>query len=288
MKKALLIALICALLASLATTGVRAQDAQAETVNLEEEDSGADVLDDVLKDADAAEQNIDSGPGGRDVEYDEDSFYYPLSKIPPPLPGVDVVAAFRTENFEVGKPTESLITFINNGGEALHIWRLAGSLNNEANFANYIFNLTQTIVNVTIPANCDFSMVYPVTLHERLEPRKYQMALTVFYEKSAAVTREFGASYANTFFNETVPVSYPAGFIDNKMFYILVLVFFALLAAAIGGFKGYQIYSKNKMRTSRYETGTRTTVDDDWTAEHQKMLNVGGGRKKAAVVKKTT
>ncbi|KAJ8905416.1 hypothetical protein NDN08_001923 [Rhodosorus marinus] len=246
-----------------------------DDVEVEEAD---DVLEEVLSEVDDDEdEHVEPERG-----YDEFAQRYPLNDIPPPLSGISVYSTLGNENnnaLTLGKETESQMTFVNGLDEGIHVWGVMGSLNQHDLYSSFVQNFSYSLVNATIPAKSEFSVIYKFRPFLRLEPKQYQMALTVFYEKKKAISAPLVASYGSTYFNQTVELTTGEGTMDNQTFLLIVIGIVVLALGAFGAYKGYEIYSKRSGR-ARMETGTRQNVESQWVEEHEKMLNTGGRAKK--------
>jgi len=246
-----------------------------DDVEVEEAD---DVLEEVLSEVDDdEEEHVEP-----ERTYDEFAQRYPLNDIPPPLSGISVYSTLGSENksaLTLGKETESQMTFVNGLDEGIHVWGVMGSLNQHDLYSSFVQNFSYSLVNATIPAKSEFSVIYKFRPFLRLEPKQYQMALTVFYERKKALSAPLVASYGSTYFNQTVELTTGEGTMDNQTLLLIVIGITVLVLGAFGAYKGYEIYSKRSSR-ARIETGTRQNVEAEWVEEHEKMLNTAGRAKK--------
>uniref|UniRef100_A0A7S0BJP7 Signal sequence receptor subunit alpha n=1 Tax=Rhodosorus marinus TaxID=101924 RepID=A0A7S0BJP7_9RHOD len=237
-----------------------------------------DVLEEVLSEVDDdTDEHVEP-----ERVYDEFAQRYPLHDIPPPLSGISVYSTLGNENknaLTLGKETKSQMTFVNGLDEGIHVWGVMGSLNQHNLYSSFVQNFSYSLVNATIPPKSEFSVIYKFRPFLRLEPKQYQMALTVFYEKKKAISAPLVASYGNTYFNQTVELTTGDGTMDNQTLLLIVIGIVVLALGAFGAHKGYEIYTKRSSRV-RMETGTRQNVEAEWVEEHEKMLNKGGRAKK--------
>ncbi|KAA8494447.1 Translocon-associated protein subunit alpha [Porphyridium purpureum] len=232
---------------------------------------------------------------------------HPLTDMPDSMDGV--VSAFMIEGdgrtgtqaqpadadaavpvFVMGKESKIVGALSNSGPLPIHVGGVMGSLSNKADFTNYIQNYTYEFVNRTLFPGEQTSFVYAFKPYERLEATEYILAISVFYD-SLEVVQEMlqpAGLHSQTFFNQTVSMLERESAIDNRVFYILLVVITVVLIAVILSWTtiSKMIRNQRKKRGAPVakETGTRVVADDAWLASHKELQASAGvvQRKKAA------
>lgn len=126
---------------------------------------------------------------------------HPLTDIPEPASDIEVTYKFvdGEESFPIGEGINVLIHLRNNGNNLYNITNAMGSLNSASNFGIYYQNFTEKNFNTTLYPNYELTLHYVYGIYNLMDPKDYQMALTLFYETESD-------NYATTFFNQTVTV----------------------------------------------------------------------------------
>jgi hypothetical protein len=130
------------------------------------------------------------------------------------------------EAIPAGEVIQIICGFVNNGDTMLNISGIMGSLNDPADFAQYMHNFSGLAVGEPVEAGGEMSLAYPIPVPRFPDyPFTLQMAITVFYEDDSEY-------YSTTFFNETVTFHEPKEEIkvDTVLPYALGL---ATLAVAV-------------------------------------------------------
>lgn len=118
-----------------------------------------------------------------------------------------VEASFHFPDFPGGKklPIGPLVTVLchlrNDGKLPINITAIMGSVNGDGRFHDYLQNFTYTPFSTVIKPAEEITLAYKFALNKELEPEKYQLAHTVFYDRE-------DRKFAHTFFNKTIMTYY--------------------------------------------------------------------------------
>ncbi|KAJ8607184.1 hypothetical protein CTAYLR_007343 [Chrysophaeum taylorii] len=199
---------------------------------------------------------------------------HPLTDIP--APGDFATATPHLVSHEglawsVGDEVTLLCHFVHRLAKDVNVTGLMGSLNSPVNFNYYLQNFTFDAENYRAAAREDVTFDYTFKLADTLDPGKWQVAVTVYYEVGRML-------FASTFFNETVTLAQPSsGF---SLLWLLAI----FLAAAISAFffrdpllaaLGIQIQKKGtadaaaaKARAAEQQAAAAQAAanDESWTA----------------------
>ena len=173
----------------------------------------------------------------------------------------------------LGNPLKAVVAFANNAKYMYHVWGVTGSLNMD--YRNYVQNFTYEVVNKTVSPGNELSFSYSFTPNDRLDIRNFQLALTVFYEAQSSSGNAI-RGHATTFYNSTITAKPGTKSSNNGIMFLLTII---VIGAGIGAYFIYQRTESTKATAT--ETGTENSSKDEWLAEHQKMVQTGGGRAKS-------
>jgi translocon-associated protein subunit alpha len=123
---------------------------------------------------------------------------HPLTKMPRAAPGVDTSFLFpdhSEKNIPMAETVTLLCHFENNAKSALNITSIMGSLNVPTDFSFYVQNYTQKMLGVIVKPGEEITLEYKFKVDSELEPEKFRLAHTVFYETDKN-------AYSTTFFNQ--------------------------------------------------------------------------------------
>ena len=130
---------------------------------------------------------------------------HPLTSIPPRAGKVE--SAFHFPDFPGGRklpigPEITVLCHLKNDGKLpINITAIMGSLNSNNPFYDYLQNFTYSPFGVVIRPAEEITLAYKFKMSKELEPEKYQLAHTVFYDRE-------DRKFAHTFFNKTVSTYY--------------------------------------------------------------------------------
>lgn len=203
---------------------------------------------------------------------------HPLWNMPPSAGDVDIGYKFAAGLGEdkvltLGDQVQVLIAFSNAGRSLYHIWGVMGSLNMHNNFNMYVQNFSYHGVNKTVSANKEMSLWYKFTPNERLDTRKFQLALSVFYEAQSSAGNAI-RGHSTTFFNETVGTVAGEQSIGNTTFMIILVLCIAGAVAVIV----YLLSGSQESKKAMPEMGTDISKENEWLEEHSRTMQSGGGR----------
>ena len=209
---------------------------------------------------------------------------HPLTHIPARAGRVD--SSFHFPEYPGGKklpigPPITVLCHLRNGGKLpINVTHIMGSLNGHRRFYDYIQNFTLLPMKSVLKQDEEMTLSYTFSLSKGLEPEKYEMAHTVFYDREVRVRLHAHVVYflpqrrrrwyldpssssatvcvcvrcscaqdrhfANTFFNKTVD-TYLAG--GHSWDLESVLTVLALLAgtALFAGFASFILFPETAM-----------------------------------------
>lgn len=232
----------------------------------EEQEDGGDAMD---EDADAARLHPDK---------------HPLTNLPESASDVLVAHTFVTGGLKDGKSVLTLgeevrvLVALANGGKSMyHVWGMMGSLNMAGKFSMYVQNFSYSSVNASVQSGEELSLQYSFKPNERLDTRKFQLALTMFYEAQSSDGSAL-RGHSTTFFNSTVDTLPGPQAVSNTVFLALVALFIAASFAAIAFLVSSSSDSTEKSVSSKQASSEQT--ESDWLEEHRNVLQSGGGRSK--------
>lgn len=187
-----------------------------------------------------------------------------LTDMPKSAEGVETTFAFPDNpklRMTSGEEVEILCGFYNGGDVPLNVTHVAGSINSPMDFRVYVQNWTSPMYTTVVPPDTQGSFSIKIKPDVNLQARDFIVSMTTFYESAD------GVKFSNTFFNNTVYVVEPTGFLDLEtgFMYLFIVAVVGLVAGAI--FKALQsagVVKKSKAR--KVETGTRggTTDENEW------------------------
>eukprot|EP00596_Hydrurales_sp_CCMP1899_P007491 CAMPEP_0119041774 /NCGR_PEP_ID=MMETSP1177-20130426/13565_1 /TAXON_ID=2985 /ORGANISM="Ochromonas sp, Strain CCMP1899" /LENGTH=187 /DNA_ID=CAMNT_0007008085 /DNA_START=272 /DNA_END=835 /DNA_ORIENTATION=+ len=128
----------------------------------------------------------------------------------------------------MGEKVTLLCHFENNAKTVLNITSIMGSLNENKDFSYYVQNYTQQALGVLVKPGEEITLEYKFTVDTELEPEKFRMAHTVFYETDKV-------AYSSTFFNQTVDLYYSknVGVSMENLGHLFMIVFGTLLSCSL-------------------------------------------------------
>jgi len=193
---------------------------------------------------------------------------HPLTDIPQPLPCVSSTfwmrdrspanhlrnsdAATGARAFTAGKKVELLAGVHNGCAITLSIHALMGSLNSPTDFALHVQNFSLFIPPgsaVRVPPNSEVTIPYDFVPDKHLQPRDFQVAVSVFYVEEDSMN----SRYATTFYNETIEVAEALLVIDGEtlsVYFMLSALCVALVLLGFQGLKNAGVIQKAKRTTS--------------------------------------
>lgn len=256
--------------AAMAAEEAAAEEAAAAAVGEAAEDEDED-------DADAHDEDADS------ARLDQER-RHPLTNLPPPADDVDIAHAFTVgpnaakkidaDVLTLGEQVKAAIAFASTGRSKYHVWGVMGSINMENKFSTYVQNFTYSAVNKTVAPQSELSFSYRFTPNERLDPRSFQLALTVFYEAQGHTGNAI-RGHSTTFFNSTVATVAGPETMSNGLFLFILAFSVAAAAAAI-----YAYRNMEGAKPASAEMGTEESSKNEWLEDHHNLVNTGGGRAK--------
>ena len=99
------------------------------------------------------------------------------------------------KNLPIGGPITILCHLTNDGKLPINVTGIMGSLNHHKHFGEYIQNFTYQPLSVVVKPAEEITLAYNFTMNKDLEPEKFRIAHTVFYEREQR-------PFSSTFFNE--------------------------------------------------------------------------------------
>lgn len=172
----------------------------------------------------------------------------------------------------LGEAIKAVIGFGNRGRMPYHVWGVMGSINMEERFGIYIQNFTYGMVNKTVESGEELSFSYTFTPNERLDVRRFQLAVSVFYEARGSSGNAI-RGHSTTFFNNTIETKAGEQTMSNSMFMILTAV---VVGAGIGGV--FVLRNAEAKKGGGGEAGSEDGSRNEWLEEHETMARTGGGR----------
>lgn len=237
-------------------------------------------------DADGAEGDAPPADDVDGMMYDEN--LHPLTDMPEASPDVQVVGllnpsvsidAVLSQKVVHGTEVTAIVGVVNNGQDPINVTSIMGSLNNNEDFGYYLHNFTQTEYSAWLEEGEEVSIGYTFKTAGNLDPVKYTVALTAFYENEEEL-------FSHTFFNETME------FLEAPTDFNIDLTVLLLVVVIIGS--GYFVVEKfgatpGSAAVSRIMKSKPTTgSSDSLTAVPKKLADdgrrrrVGKGKKKSS------
>lgn len=258
------------------TDDIAAEIAAEEAAAAAVEEAAEDEEDD---DADALDEDADS------ARYDP-TRRHPLSDLPPSSDDVQVGHTFITgispdnktseDTVILGQPIKTVVAFANEGRTALHVWGVMGSLNHHNKFSVYVQNFSYFDVNKTVAPNSELSFTYEFTPNAHLDVRRFQLAITMFYEAQSSSGNAI-RGHSSTFFNSTVLTQPGSDTMSNSLF---LLFFFVAIAMAVAAWYVWRNLELSAQKSEALETSTIDSSKNEWLEDHHNLTRTGGGRAK--------
>lgn len=133
---------------------------------------------------------------------------------------IDIVYMFtrsRATGFAAGVNHKLLLGFRNSGVSSVSVSQISGSLNAPQQFSFYVENFTEISYMTVVEPDKEASFEYMFSLEPQHAGHTYTLCFTVFYS-------DIAEKYATTFFNTTVAILDPGGFLDAQTFFMYVLL----------------------------------------------------------------
>lgn len=169
-----------------------------------------------------------------------------------------------------GEEVEILVGIANDSDDYLNITNIAGSVNSPVEYRMHIQNFSVAYLSyeqepLVIEPHTEITVAYHFKPDAMLDPRDYQIGLTVFYADAGA--EETVTRFSTTFFNNTVEIFEAEYELDTRGFFN-----YLILAALVGAllFGAYKLVLRTcaKSRGGFREYGTRrgnSAEDSQWT-----------------------
>ncbi|KAL9266984.1 Translocon-associated protein subunit alpha-like protein [Drosera capensis] len=171
-----------------------------------------------------------------------------------------------------GEETELLVGIKYDGDSSVNVIAIKASVHLPFDHSLLVQNLTAQIFNnASVPPSAQATFPYVFAVSKYLQAGAFDLVGTIVYEIDQQ-------PYQSTFFNGTVEVIEPSGFLSMETV-LLVLLGLALVAALGLWIRGQvQNLSKKSKRAPKVEVGTRSTEAsmDEWlqgTAYTQSLSN---------------
>ncbi|CAD7699658.1 unnamed protein product [Ostreobium quekettii] len=154
-----------------------------------------------------------------------------------------------------------LLGFRNEGGEAVNVSAIMGSLNSAADFRVHYQNFSMQPLGVTVPPNVELTMEYLFRPDPALPPMEFRVAITAFYSNVAG-----NEWHSSTFFNETIEIVDPEKLFDTEVLfmYATLICIFALIVFGIVRWAANLSIFKKAAATKKTKAVNTATGDDDW------------------------
>lgn len=201
-----------------------------------------------------------------------------------PASGVETVVFFPnnpSKSVVAGEPSEIVLGISNNGGSPLKVAIVRAHLNLPYDHRINVQNFTAQDLNTTVPAKVQASFSYSFTIHKYLQPGTFDLVGSVFYELDNQL-------YKSVFYNGTVEVVEPSGFVSGETMFLVTLGLGLLGLLGMWAYAQVQKFSKKQRRTTKkVETGTRPGADaasNEWlqgTSITQKLSRSVSQQRKA-------
>ncbi|XP_028765692.1 translocon-associated protein subunit alpha [Neltuma alba] len=205
--------------------------------------------------AETTEEVSDLGIVGDDVQdFGDGSF--------PSAPGIDTICLFPKNSAKLataGEETELLVGVKNDGESSLNVIAIKASVHIPYNHRLLVQNLTaQVFNNGSVPASSQATFPYIFTLSKLFQPGNFDLVGTIIYEIDTH-------PYQSTFYNGTIEVVEPSGFLSMESVFLVTLGAALLVLFGLWVHGRIQSLSKKK-RAPTVEVGTKTTDAsmDEW------------------------
>ncbi|GAB2219443.1 hypothetical protein Droror1_Dr00007078 [Drosera rotundifolia] len=171
-----------------------------------------------------------------------------------------------------GEETELLVGIKYDGGSSVNVIAIKASVHLPFDHSLLVQNLTaQVFNNGSVPPSAQATFPYTFAVSKYLQAGTFDLIGTIVYEIDQQ-------PYQSTFFNGTVEVIEPSGFLSIETVFLVLLGLGLVIALGLWIQARVQNFSKISKRALKVEVGTRSTNAkmDEWlqgTAYTQSLSN---------------
>lgn len=167
---------------------------------------------------------------------------------------------------------------VGNGGPfPYRVLAVGGALHSPSQFDYYVQNFTLLYVNYTIGPGKELTFSYRFQPHSQLEPANYIISLDLFYEgkplEDMTKDQETTLSsviFRTTFHNATLAMKDESIPVDNRMFYVSVIVIVSLLLFAFSFYRF--LYPSLKPKAKKLISAEKVVNQNEWLQGHHEVL----------------
>ncbi|GAB4838478.1 hypothetical protein Ancab_028022 [Ancistrocladus abbreviatus] len=180
-----------------------------------------------------------------------------------PASGVDTVCVFPKNSGKLvpaGEETELLVGIKYDGEASVNVIAIKASVHLPFDHHLLVQNLTaQVFNNASVPPSAQATFPYIFAVSKYLQPGTFDLAGTIVYEIDQQ-------PYQSTFYNGTIEVVEPSGFLSIETVFLVMLGIALVVALALWIRGQVQNLSKKSKRAPKVEVGTRSTDAslDEW------------------------
>ncbi|MCO5568239.1 hypothetical protein L7F22_021935 [Adiantum nelumboides] len=188
-----------------------------------------------------------------------------------PARGVHTVYFFPKDadkSIPAGEEAEVIVGISNHGDLPLNVHSIWASLHLAYDQRYQIQNFTAVEFGKSIvPPSVQASFPYTFTVSKFLQPGSFALVASIFYEVD-------GTPYRSVFYNGTIEVIEPSGFLSGETLFLVTLGLEMLGLLGMWLYGQFQKLSKKTRRTKKVETGTRSmdAVNNEWLQARQARI----------------
>ncbi|GJQ11217.1 hypothetical protein GpartN1_g3008.t1 [Galdieria partita] len=219
------------------------------------------------------------------LEVFSDSAPHPLSRNLPSSNEIEIAYSFSTtseeKSIQPGTLVDCLVGVANGGPFPYRVLAIGGALHSPLQFNYYVQNFSLLYVNYTIGPGKELTFSYRFQPHIQLEPANYIMSLDLFYEGEPLEEMTKGQErtlssvmFRTTFHNASLAMKDESSPVDNRMFYVALVVIVTLLLFAFSFYRFFYPTLKPKAKKLVSSSNKSSNQNDvkDWLQGHHEVL----------------